>query len=74
MWVGEAGGVILRMSGSLVDGDMVLQTRTKRAPRRGPVFDRIIWHAQSGEVIQTWDVSPDGEKWTTGFRGTYRRE
>ena len=71
-WVGSGGG-ILRLSGGLEDGKMVL--RDDRVTARGPVKDRITWAPlPDGRVRQTWDISTDdGATWQTTFDGYYAR-
>jgi hypothetical protein len=69
-WVGSGGGV-LRLSGGLQDGKMVLGD--DRVTARGPVKDRITWTPlPDGRVRQTWDISTDGgATWQTTFDGYY---
>lgn len=72
VWVGS-DGVILRLSGGLEDGRMVLAgERTSDGER---IRDRITWRPLAeGQVRQLWEVSRDGgETWTAAFDGRYRR-
>jgi len=71
-WVGS-GGAVLRLSGGLEDGKMVL--RGERVTARGPIRDRITWAPlPDGRVRQTWDISTDGgTTWQTTFDGYYAR-
>jgi hypothetical protein len=71
-WVGSGGG-ILRLSGRLQDGKMVLGD--ERTTARGAVRDRITWTPlPDGRVRQTWDISTDGgTSWRTSFDGYYAR-
>ncbi len=71
VWV-DNEGEILRLSGTLDAGSMVLEgaaagDRTTR--------HRITWRPlQGGRVRQHWESSPDGGKtWSTLFDGTYTR-
>lgn len=72
LWVGS-GGVILRLSGGMEDGRMVLGgMRTAEGER---LRDRITWSPlEGGEVRQLWEVSrDDGDTWKAVFDGRYRR-
>jgi hypothetical protein len=71
-WVGSGGGV-LRLSGNLVNGNMVLGD--ERTTPRGAVRDRITWTPlPDGRVRQQWDISTDGgATWQATFDGYYKR-
>lgn len=72
LWVGS-GGLVLRLTGGLEDGSMVLEGERTAEGRR--IRDRITWSPLGdGEVRQLWEVSPDGgESWSPTFDGRYRR-
>ena len=71
-WVG-ADGVILRLSGGLQDGAMVLGG-TLDLPNGDPQLQRITWKPMAdGRVSQHWETSDDGgRQWKTSFLGHYR--
>lgn len=71
VWVSP--GLVLRLSGGMRDGRMVLSG--ERVDDEGPVTDRITWTPRAdGTVRQHWRISRDGgESWQTVFDGTYRR-
>lgn len=73
-WVG-AGGVVLDLSGGMVDGRMVLSGSVRQTPR-GPVLDRITWTPVSPDTVrQVWEISTDsGTTWRGIFDGTYTRK
>lgn len=73
LWVGEGGGLILRMHGAFADGQMMLGTDRTRETPDGDVYDRIRWYQDGKDVMQIWEVSPDRQDWEPIFRGTYRR-
>ena len=72
VWIDAQGGV-LRLSGGMVDGSMVLAgtTRGKDGALRQ---HRISWTAMpDGSVRQHWESSADDDaSWTTVFDGSYR--
>jgi len=74
IWIDSQGGV-LRLTGGIVDGSMVLEGTT---PDKGGNFQRqrIRWTPLSdGSVRQHWESSADdGATWTTVFDGTYRQQ
>lgn len=72
VWVG-ADGVVLRLEGGLRDGAMVMEGELPQAG--GPAQkQRITWSpGPDGGIRQHWQVSTDGETWTTQFIGDYRR-
>jgi len=69
-WVGS-DGLILHLSGGLVDGAMTLTG--ERTGDDGPVLDRIYWRElPDGRVRQTWTASTDGgTTWERVFLGVY---
>lgn len=73
VWVG-GGGAILRLSGGLENGAMVLTGGARTTPR-GVVRDRIRWTPQKdGAVEQVWEISGDGgTSWSPVFAGLYKR-
>lgn len=72
-WVGS-GGMILRLSGGLRDGRMVLEGTTPGPP--GEMMHRITWTPlEDGRVRQFWETSIDaGTTWTVAFDGYYSRK
>jgi hypothetical protein len=72
-WVDNAG-TVLHLAGGLVNGEMVLEGQRRLADGT-EVTDRISWTPDAdGTVRQLWQSSRDrGMRWTTVFRGTYRR-
>ena len=73
VWVSNRVGGVLRLTGGLQDGAMVL-TGESNGPR-GRVLNRIRWERlEGGKVRQSWDISTDnGKTWQTSFDGTYAR-
>jgi hypothetical protein len=73
-WV-DNHGMSLDLVGGLRDGNMVLEGADRKAPRGGPVRDRITWTPMSdGRVRQHWEQTRDGgATWTTVFDGLYKR-
>lgn len=72
-WV-DTSGLVLELSGGIVDGSMVLSG--KRKNRKGEdVVDRITWTPNDdGSVRQHWEASSDGgTTWQTLFDGRYVR-
>lgn len=71
-WVGGRG-LVLRLEGSLRDGEMVLDGELINGD--DVVLQRITWTpASDGSVRQRWDTSDDGgTTWTPAFEGTYRK-
>ena len=69
-WV-DNSGLLLQLSGGLVDGAMVLSSD----PAAGNALQRITWTPNAdGSVRQHWESSSDGGgTWTTVFDGLYRR-
>ncbi len=72
-WVGSNGG-ILELSGTLVNGHMVLTGEHAARGRR--VMERITWTPNpDGTVRQHWEQSTDGgNTWQTAFDGHYRKK
>lgn len=70
-WVGL--GVVLDLQGGWDGERMLLQGGARPGPD-GPLADRISWAPRDdGEVLQLWEVSPDGgSTWERVFAGTYR--
>jgi hypothetical protein len=73
VWVGN-GGMILRLSGGLRDGKMVLEGTTTGP--RGTMMHRITWTPmEDGRVRQYWESSTDGgATWNVAFDGYYSRK
>ena len=73
VWVGSGGGM-LRLSGGLRDGKMVLEGTTA-APGGRTVMQRITWTPlEDGRVRQFWETSIDGgATWSVAFDGYYSR-
>jgi len=72
-WVSGLGAM-LQLSGTLRDGNMVLEgDATSRQP--AGTRNRITWTPQGdGSVKQHWQTSSDGGKtWTDAFVGMYRK-
>ena len=71
LWVGS-GGLILRLTGGLEDGSMVLSG--ERTSGGETLRDRITWTPDpDGGVRQLWEVSRDGGRsWSVAFDGRYR--
>lgn len=70
-WV-DTSGLVLELSGGMVDGSMVLSGARKN--RKGAeVVDRITWTPnEDGSVRQHWEFSQDGgTTWQTAFDGRY---
>jgi hypothetical protein len=73
-WVDDAGS-LLRLSGGMKDGAMVLSGETKT--RAGTtVLDEIAWTPlEDGRVKQRWQRSTDGGKqWQDAFVGFYTKK
>lgn len=75
-WMDSTGSTLL-LDGGLIDGVMVMQG-TAPSGSNGTPWDahRISWTPSDdgSEVRQLWETSSDdGETWTVGFDGTYRR-
>lgn len=68
-WV-DNSGLLLQLSGGLVDGSMVLASDAAA----GSPLQRITWTPNAdGSVRQHWESSSDGgATWTTVFDGLYR--
>jgi len=73
-WV-DTAGLVLELSGGLVDGKMVL-SGSRKDVKGADVQDRITWTPKKdGTVQQVWEHSPDGGKtWVIWFDGNYRRK
>ena len=73
-WV-NAGGGLLELDGGLVAGDMVLSGRRPTQDGTGEATHKITYTPnQDGSVRQHWEVSRDGENWTTLFDGLYKKD
>jgi hypothetical protein len=72
-WV-DGSGLLLRLDGGLEGESMVL--RGELIGGDGVTRQhRITWTPlDDGSVRQHWEVSPDGEAWTTVFDGLYRKK
>jgi hypothetical protein len=72
-WIGS-DGVVLRLSGGLEDGVMVLRGELPTAAG-GVQQQRIRWTPRAdGSVEQQWETSDDdGASWQTSFIGRYRK-
>lgn len=72
-WIG-ADGVILRLSGGLKDGAMVMDGSLPM-PVGETQLQRITWTPlPDGRVSQRWDTSDDaGKSWQISFLGFYRK-
>lgn len=70
VWIDSAGNV-LRLSGGLVNGAMVMESAVPNGPRH-----RITWSTQEGGAVrQFWESSQDnGKTWTAAFDGLYRKK
>jgi hypothetical protein len=73
-WV-DTDGLLLELSGGLVEGRMVLAGRVPDADGSRAALHRITWTpAPDGSVRQHWQSSrDDGATWTDLFDGVYRR-
>jgi hypothetical protein len=71
-WV-DSDGTRLRLAGGVRQGRMVLQGREPQDTGRGKaVQHRISWQPlEGGKVLQRWERSADGRRWTLLFEGTY---
>ena len=71
-WV-DGQGVVLRLEGGLVDGNMVLAGESVQ--KGETVLNRIRWTPNDdGTVRQHWESSKDGgDTWGTLFDGLYKR-
>ena len=74
IWV-DSGGLLLQLTGGLVDGDMVMKGETVDA-KGARLMNRITWHKiDDDHVRQSWDQSSDGEStWAAVFLGVYARK
>lgn len=74
VWVG-AGGGMLRLSGGLRDGNMVLEGTTI-GPDKQTTLHRVTWTPlEDGRVRQFWESSTDGgTTWNVAFDGYYSRK
>jgi hypothetical protein len=74
VWV-ASGGNVLRLSGHLEGGSMVLEGDGV-SPSGQPVRNRISWTPEpDGRVRQLWSISTDGgASWRASFDGWYRRK
>jgi hypothetical protein len=70
VWI-DSGGNVLRLSGGLVSGAMVMESTAPAGPKH-----RITWSKQdAGAVRQFWESSQDnGKTWTAAFDGLYRKK
>ncbi|HWS40849.1 MAG TPA: hypothetical protein VN247_06130 [Arenimonas sp.] len=73
-WIG-ADGVILRLSGGLINGAMVLDGSLPM-PSGKTQLQRITWaKMEDGRVSQRWETSDDaGNSWQISFIGYYKRK
>jgi hypothetical protein len=73
-WVDDAGS-LLRLSGGMKDGAMVLSGETKTRDGK-TVLDEIAWTPlEDGRVEQHWRRSTDGGKeWQDAFVGFYTKK
>lgn len=73
-WV-DTSGLVLELSGGLVDGKMVL-TGTRTTRTGAVVQERITWTPnEDGSVRQLWEQSNDeGATWQTVFDGHYAKK
>lgn len=73
-WIG-ADGVILRLSGGIKNGAMVLDGSLPM-PSGKTQLQRITWTPMpDGRVSQRWETSDDtGKSWQVSFIGYYRRK
>ena len=72
-WVDDSG-TVLRISGGLVNGEMVMEGERRLADGTS-VLERITWTPDSnGTVRQLWQSSQNGGmRWAVVFDGLYRR-
>ncbi len=69
-WVDTTGN-LLELNGGLEDGSMVLSGK-RPSQQGGEVLNRITFTPnEDGSVRQHWELSNDGENWTTAFDGLY---
>ena len=71
-WV-DTTGTLLELDGGLVDGKMVLAGQRPGADGTMTTNRITFTPNDDGSVLQTWDVSNDGETWNTIFNGLYVR-
>jgi len=73
VWM-DSRGVVLDLSGGLVDGDMVMSGETA-GPDGAKKLNRITWHRVDDDHLrQHWEQSSDGgASWTDVFLGIYAR-
>ncbi|MGH8122466.1 MAG: hypothetical protein ACREPT_06805 [Rudaea sp.] len=75
-WVGNNPNGVLRLSGGMDGGNMVM-AGTKRNTQTGkPQRQRISWTPnKDGSVRQHWQTSDDdGKTWATAFDGIYHKQ
>jgi len=73
-WV-NAGGGLLELDGGMVDGNMVLSGKRPTQDKTGEATHKITYTPnEDGSVRQHWEVTRDGENWTTLFDGLYKKE
>jgi len=72
-WIDNTG-YLLRLSGGLIEGSMVMTGETKDKDGN-PVLNKITWTPkQNGDVKQHWQTSKNqGEVWQTVFDGLYSK-
>jgi len=72
-WV-DGSGTLLELDGGWHDGSMILQGERPAMGGNGIATHRITWTPnEDGSVRQQWDVSKDGQSWTTLFDGLYEK-
>jgi hypothetical protein len=73
-WV-SAGGQLLELDGGFVDGNMVLSGKRPTQDGTGEATHKITYTPnEDGTVRQHWEVSRDGDNWTTLFDGLYKKD
>jgi len=73
VWVGSGGGM-LRLSGGLKGGAMVLEGETV-GPNNAKTLHRVTWTPLADGLRQFWQSSADGgQTWTVSFDGHYSRK
>lgn len=74
-WV-DSQGNILRLSGGIVDGNMVMSSTTAAFDTIPETTNKLTWTPQEdGRVRQTWKSTQDsGDTWQTLFDGFYTKK
>ena len=73
LWI-DNQGTILKLKGTLIDGNMILKSKLQKGKKVAWYYNRITWSKlENSNVVQIWDIFDENNKLLTNlFKGIYK--